>query len=128
MYIRIVLYRIIHIFLALTSNIVTAYNSKMESVKSRRYILEKIPMKKEGIELERLLTKYNGRMVTGRISSTQKLNGAESEKRHTDVKLTNAIDHTRTNNMKQKSLDADEDFLKRLNELQEKLEHAEMKK
>jgi hypothetical protein len=30
--------------------------------------------------------------------------------------------------MKQKSLDADEYLLKRLSELQEKLEHAEMKK
>lgn len=100
----------------------------MESVKSRRYILEKIPMKNEGVESERLLTKNNGRMVTGRLLSTQKLDGPESEKRHSYDKLNSAIHHTRTNNMKQKSLDADEYLLKRLSELQEKLEHAEMKK
>lgn len=100
----------------------------MESVKSRRYILEKIPLKNEGVESERLPTKNNRRMVTGRLSSAQRVDGPESEKRNSDVKLTSAIHHTRTNNMKQKSLDADEDLLKRLSELQEKLEHAEMKK
>jgi len=53
----------------------------MESVKSRPYILEKIPMKNEGIESERLLTKNNGRMVTVKLMSTQKLDGPESEKK-----------------------------------------------
>jgi len=100
----------------------------MEIVKSRRYILEKIPMKNEGVESKRLLTKNNGRMVKGRLSSAQKIDGPESEKRNSDVKLTSAIHHTRINNMKQKYLDADEGLLKRLSEIQEKLEHAEMKK
>jgi len=52
----------------------------------------------------------------------------KAKKNNKDGKLSSAIHNIRTKNMKQKSLDADEDLLKRLGELQEKLKHVEMKK